>query len=209
MKATSTTPNGFSLVDLIIVLSVISILVTLALPQFKKATLHFTRKNAAEELKSFLDRARFDSIKRHAKSINQMATVTLNDSRSFTLKSDLNSDGEIDISETKSIVLNEKSNIKITGNNLVFPLTISFNYLGQVNVVDGNNVRIEPKLIICDRNTPTNESSTTLMISRAGSISLQEGINENSNITVPQTSNITASQIIKTNALVSNSSYLD
>ena len=141
--------SGISLVDSTIVLLIIGILVTIAIPQFSKAQIQFTRQNVSQELKFFLDRARFDSVKRHAKSTDQMASVKLNDATSFTLSSDLNSDGTLQPEEVRQISFNGKSNIKIVGDGLVFPVIIRFNNRGPAIATDGNNPHISPNLIIC------------------------------------------------------------
>jgi Tfp pilus assembly protein FimT len=205
--------KGISLVDLVIVLTVVGILVTLAIPQFNKTYTQFTRQNVAQELKVFLDRARFDSVKRHAKGLDQMASVTINSATGFTLSSDLNSDGSVQANEVRQISFDGKSNTKIVGTNLVFPIVIRFNHRGQVTAVDGNNSQITPDFIICEQNctpqTANNENANTLTISKAGNVSIYDGSKTAATLSNPDVSNVTTTTKIKQNVTVSNSVYLE
>jgi prepilin-type N-terminal cleavage/methylation domain-containing protein len=58
--------SGITLVELLVVIVVISIVASLALMQRGSANEQFQRQNAATEVKIFLERARFDSVKRRA-----------------------------------------------------------------------------------------------------------------------------------------------
>ena len=178
MKANS--PDaGYSFIDLIIVLLVVGILVTIAIPQLNKTNSALIRQNIAREFKTYLDRARFDSIKRHAQSSNQMAGVTINNANSFSLLSDFNSDGMLQPGEIRNFIFGEKDGIQIIDKDLVFPVRIAFNYRGQVSVFDGNNKEITPNFTFCEKNcssqNPNSTNSTTILISKAGNSIVYNG----------------------------------
>lgn len=205
--------SGMSLVEIIVIVLIIGILVTLAIPQFNRANVSFTRQNAAQQLKVFLDRARFDSIKRHAKASDEMASVTINNPTSFTLLTDQNADGILQTTEARHLSFAGKSNIKITGAGLVFPITISFDYRGQVITTDGNDSVITPNFVFCEGNatyqTASTENSSTVVLSKTGTSSVVTGKYTLPTINRPNVSNIKTDTKIKQTVTVSNSVYMD
>ena len=102
-KTSFTAQSGKSLVELIVVLVVATILATFALVQFGSAKKSLERQNIVRELKVSFERARFDSVKRRAVDVGEMANVTINNAVSFNATTDLNQSGTIDISETREI----------------------------------------------------------------------------------------------------------
>lgn len=91
--------EGFSFVELMVVIVIIVIVATLALMQRGSANEQFQRQNVARELKVALERARFDSVKRRAVDntagggVDQRAKVVVN-ANSFVLWVDTDGDGE-------------------------------------------------------------------------------------------------------------------
>ncbi len=205
--------SGMSLVEILVIVLMIGILVTLAIPQFSRANVSFTRQNAAQQLKIFLDRARFDSIKRHAKVSDEMASVTINSPTSFTLLTDENADGILQSSEVRHLSFSGRTNIKINGAGLVFPITISFDHRGQAVTTDGNDAVISPNFIFCEGNatyqTANAENSSTVVLSKTGTSSVVTGKYVLPTINRPNVSNIKTDTKIKQTVTVSNSVYLD
>jgi prepilin-type N-terminal cleavage/methylation domain-containing protein len=81
MKVTLTSANknnrGFTVIELLIVVSILSVVSGFALMQITRARQVMTRENAARQLGSYLEKARVDSLRRHPAASAQMAQVTL------------------------------------------------------------------------------------------------------------------------------------
>ena len=60
--------GGFSFVELLIVVAIIAVVSTLAFFRMGTANTQFQRQNVARELKVAFERARFDSVRRHAEN---------------------------------------------------------------------------------------------------------------------------------------------
>ncbi len=61
--------------ELLIVLAIAAVLVTASVALFGRTTANIQRQNAARQFKNYLERARFDSIKRRANLPAQMANI--------------------------------------------------------------------------------------------------------------------------------------
>lgn len=94
-----------TLVELLIVVALIAVLAALAIPNFAKADISFQRQNVSRQLKMYLERARFDSIKRNAFSSDEMSKVIIYNSTSYALVLDSNQNGTIDSGEVSQISL--------------------------------------------------------------------------------------------------------
>src|SRR5436190_19131342 len=68
--------SGVSLAETLIVVAIISIVASLAYFKMGTANVQFKRQNVARELKVAFERARFDSVKRHAAPGAASVTVT-------------------------------------------------------------------------------------------------------------------------------------
>src|SRR5215203_5571273 len=78
MKSTEfNAQSGKSIMELMIVMTVIAILVTFAVGQLGSSKTNLHRQNLAREFKINLERARFDSVKRRATDPSTMANVKI------------------------------------------------------------------------------------------------------------------------------------
>src|SRR5512140_3665159 len=89
----ATAQKGFTLIELSIVLVVVAVLMGLALFTFTGAKTDLQRQGVAREFKVYLERARFDSVKRRATIATDQARIILNGPSSFTAKMDFDGDG--------------------------------------------------------------------------------------------------------------------
>ena len=194
------TQRGISIIELLIVFVVIGIISAIAIPSLMNSNAGLQRQNVARQLKAYLERARFDSIKRNAFSADEMAKVVINSSTSFSLAIDKNYNGKIETTEISDVPLSTGSGVKIVGSNLIFPVTISFNNRGQAKAVNGMNKVISPVFTVCEKNctatTATISNSETLSISPTGGAALVQTGDVYLDPAVPDTSVInTASKI--------------
>lgn len=67
--------HGFSVVEVLIVIIIISILAVFSVARFGNAKTQFQSQKVARELKNNLERARFDSVKRRPYTIDTMSRV--------------------------------------------------------------------------------------------------------------------------------------
>lgn len=185
--------SGISVIEIMIVLVITAILVTLSVAQLGSSKTSLTRQNYAREFKVSLERARFDSVKRRAENFDNLSRVTIENSTSFSVWTDLNQNGILDTSEKKLVSLNAQSGINIVGNNLIFPISIRFNRRGQVIVVDGTSTEIPANFIICSDNctyaTANAANSNIIFVSATGTVAMSEGGSSQPNFQNPSVTN--------------------
>ncbi|MDQ6788867.1 MAG: prepilin-type N-terminal cleavage/methylation domain-containing protein [Acidobacteriota bacterium] len=182
-KRNNISQRGFSLIELMIVLVITAVLVTLAIARFGGAKNQVKRQNISRELKVNLERARFDSVKRRAVSAAEQAQVKIINATSYTVRTDLNQNGTAaDASDTRTIDFSGQNGINLVGNNLVFPITITFDQYGRATATDGTTPTpqtITPIFTICnDVCTAANATSNTadvIYVSPSGTVAMLSG----------------------------------
>ncbi len=171
--------EGFSLTELLIVLTIVFIISLIALLQIQSSRNNLQMQNVSSELKTHLERARFDSVKRNASDANEKANITINDATSFSVRTDLNQNGVLDTNEKRDIDFSYQDQIKFFGDNLVFPVVISFNNRGQTIATDGDGNIITPNFLVCRKNCAeisTNPSSFQIVaVSPTGTVTVLNG----------------------------------
>ncbi|HEX3229931.1 MAG TPA: GspH/FimT family protein [Pyrinomonadaceae bacterium] len=95
-RVKSITSAGFSVLDMLIVVVIVSIIVTYILGQISTIQKPLARTNAAQRLTAYVQTARSDSIRRHASEINRMAQITVVDAQGYNVSLDANGDGNLD-----------------------------------------------------------------------------------------------------------------
>ncbi len=96
MTKSSADASGFSVLELLIVAVMISVLVGFAITQIAQAKQNMTRANAVRELATNIEKARLDSIRRHATASAQMAQVVIMNADFYSVTLDINGDGAVD-----------------------------------------------------------------------------------------------------------------
>jgi Tfp pilus assembly protein FimT len=131
-KTNHSCAEGFATVDIMIVAVIILIVVTYAWTAVTQAQRWQAREGAAQQFANFLERARSDSMRRRATDTRQMAEVTILNEMFYSVRTDENGDGVIDVPR----VINLKDQqIKIDG---PYPRTFMFDHSGK-NVDNGGN----------------------------------------------------------------------
>ena len=142
--------KGASVIELLIVFVVIAVLFTMAAAQFGRTGENFERQNIAREFKISLERARFDSVKRRAATWATESRVDITSPTAFSYATDLNQNGILDDpGEVRVVDFQNRSNVTIQGNGLVFPITVRFDQRGQITVKDGANADVNPLFYFC------------------------------------------------------------
>lgn len=176
------TERGFSLVELMVVLVILGVLTTLAVLQFQTSTVDLERQAIAREFKVYLERARFDSVKRRADD----ARITLNSATSFTAQLDFDGNGAIDAHEVRTVDFTQKSRTLIlVSDTFNFPLNINFDRRGHVQTIDGLGNEINPVFTICSNCTGDSPDRTVLSISTTGTVAVTQDIPDSSELPEP------------------------
>lgn len=210
-KTESNSQRGFSLLELLIVMVIIGIIAVMAMTQFGRTETRVQRQNIARELKVYLERARFDSVKRRAMNTTDMARVIITSATGFNVTTDMNLNGTIDTADTRFISLNARTDARITGTNLIYPITIRFDHRGQAIAVNGNDVEITPSFTICDANctlaTANANNSTTITVTPTGTVAMLNGGSTLSNINAPNVTTIAGNNSISNLVYVNSNNY--
>jgi prepilin-type N-terminal cleavage/methylation domain-containing protein len=202
--------SGFSLIELVIVLVVVSILMTIAVISFGGAKVDLQRQAIAREFKIYLERARFDSVKRRASSLADQANIVLMSPRSFAAHIDFDEDRVLRSSDTRVVDFTQRAQTQIVVSEvgLNYPVTIRFDQRGQARATDNLGNQISPIVFtICSGSNcgPTSPDRTVISLSPSGTVAiLRNGQSPSVNPT-PAISNTTP--LINCYVLLANSNY--
>ncbi|HTH50478.1 MAG TPA: hypothetical protein VL501_01010 [Pyrinomonadaceae bacterium] len=171
---------GASILEVVIVLAVIMILATAAVVQLGRSRENLQRQNLARQFKVYLERARFDSIKRRASTCSEMARVTINDVNSFSVTSDANQNGRLDLpGETQTITFSNRTNVVMAGSGVSLPVTVRFDERGRALLTDcvSSPPPTVPLLYFCDGSCSTlsDQTANAIYISATGTVSMLSG----------------------------------
>jgi prepilin-type N-terminal cleavage/methylation domain-containing protein len=132
--------SGASLVEMLIVLMIIAIASTWAFLRIAEAQQATRLAGATQELTAYLDKARLDSIRRHATVVDQMARISIDSQTSYSVWLDSNGDGQLEAARVFNFPAGS-----ITFNVAAFPTVIRYNWRGRI--VDNNGNQINPAAI--------------------------------------------------------------
>ena len=158
---------GFSVLELLIVISMIAVVTGFALLQIVRARQLMIRANAAQQLAGYLEKARLDSIRRRPTSPAQMAQVSLINANYYTVTIDTDGDGSLNAPLV--VRLPTDASLQFTGGT--FPRTMYFNWRGRT--VDSTDTIVSPTAITIS--SPV-YGSTTINVSDAGQPSIDTAI---------------------------------
>src|SRR5438132_8446340 len=138
-KTEPRTGGGFSVLELLIVAVMISVVTGFFLVEIVKAQKAISRNHAATQFVAYIERARNDSMRRRATSLNQMAQLKIVNDKFYTVTVDSNGDG----------VLDTPLGVSLAEQDLIlggpFPRTLIFDRLGRT--VDPHQNVIQPAVI--------------------------------------------------------------
>ncbi len=172
------TEHGFSLIEILIVITIIVIVSALAVMEYRSSNARFKRINIATELKVSFERARFDSIKRRAEAADTQAKVLVAET-AITLSTDNNLDGVINGAGDSPEINFAAQNITISKyeNATVLPVIVYFNQRGEVTAIDANNATVNPVFLVCNSPFTTVNSSNcnVVLITPTGTVNMLTG----------------------------------
>jgi Predicted solute binding protein len=202
--------SGKSIIELVIVMVIAGIVVAMAVMGTSRAQTNMQRQNLAREFKVYLERARFDSVKRRPDDIAQMSRVTITSSTSYNVFTDLNQNGSLDSTDVRNITLISQNNVRILGTDLVFPVNIRFDRRGQAVATNGNGDRITPIFVFCEGNcslrNANSSNSNVISISPTGTITMTAGGEPLPNFSEPSISTVAGNANINPWVAVANDS---
>jgi prepilin-type N-terminal cleavage/methylation domain-containing protein len=126
---------GFSVPELLIVVTLITIVSSLAILSFQKSTKDFKVAGAMRTLSTYLEKARLDSVRRHGG-----ASININSATSYTVNIDFDGSGT---ATSRTITLPEGTSLSYTlppaavsANPSTNPIIISYDWRGRAtNIV--------------------------------------------------------------------------
>ena len=135
-------PNGFSMVEIIVMMTIISIVSAFGLLGISRARASVRLSGAAREYASYIEKARMHSIRSHADDATERARVAINASKtSYDVTVDLDGDGTMD---TRTITLPSEVSFETVE-------TISFDWRGRtwstVGGVSTANAQVSIRLL--------------------------------------------------------------
>lgn len=189
-------PSGFSLLELLIVVAVIGIGAGYAIIQISNAQQSMRLSSSTRQLTSYMEKARIDSIRRHAMTSAQMASISITGLRSYTITTDFDSDGAV---ETRSLDLTQSRGVNFNTGNTPLPIKITYNWRGRPTVVDGNGTAITAGFSLQD----VSGRSSTINVTGAGDVGVTGyDATSNANVTQPTISSVNTNAKVRTDTLL-------
>lgn len=171
--------SGKSLLEVILVVVIVTIVATFALAQYQSSKAQYSRQNVARQLKINMERARFDSVKRRTSNDAEKAKVIINNSWFATI-TDTNENRIIDVNGSdREVTELGNLDITITGQNMVFPVTLAYDERGNVVATGSDGAAVNPVFYVCNGSctlaTVTPANSNIVLVSPAGTVDLLAG----------------------------------
>lgn len=192
---------GASILELIIVVAVILILATAALTKLGNSRSVVNRQNIARQFKVDLERARFDSIKRRASVCADMARVTITGSNSFSVTTDMNQNGRLDLpAETQTLTFSGANQVAMTGSGVSLPVTVRFDERGRAILTDcvSSPPPSVPLLYFCDVSCSSinDQNANAIYVSPTGTVSMLTGGTSTPTFADPAVSNVNSNMTV-------------
>lgn len=137
---------GVSVLELLIVITMLAVITGFAVMRIVRARQVMIRANAAQELSSYLEKARLDSVRRHPNTTAEMAQVAIVNATFYSVTIDSDGNGTLDAPKVISL----PANLGLQFNG-PFPRTIYFNWRGRT--VDSTNAIAAPASISISSST--------------------------------------------------------
>jgi Tfp pilus assembly protein FimT len=160
--------SGVSIVEMLLVFLIIAVVSAWAFMRIVEAQQSARLAGATQELTAYLDKARLDSIRRHATAVEQMAQVSINSPTSYSVRLDANGDGNLDPPRVFNF-----AGRGINFNVAAFPTVIRFNWRGRVADASGEQTSSAAAISLQD----THGSVQSINLSAAGDTTTYSNVN--------------------------------
>jgi prepilin-type N-terminal cleavage/methylation domain-containing protein len=178
--------SGVTLVELLVVVTIITIVAALALMQRGSANEQFQRQNVSQQLKVAFERARFDSVKRRAVGGSAPMAEVLVASNSVTLRTyrtDVNGAAVANdqlIQNPNGIIIE-----RLDGTALTNAMTVAFDMRGETSQSP------QPRFRVCNGtcDSPSTATSDIVIVTPTGTVNLLPGSGTVPNFNSPAVSN--------------------
>ena len=190
--------SGVTVTELLVVIVIIAVIAGFALMQRGAANEQLTRQNAAQQLKTAFERARFDSVKRRAVASGELARVTVTPT-SFTLRTYSNDVNGVSVALDQATTL--PPGIVIAHFSNLVTLTsqdVTFDMRGETPASP------LPQFLVCNFScgSADNTNSNIVIVTATGTVNLLAGGSTLPTFGVPTVTNVNTSTGINPNAVL-------
>jgi prepilin-type N-terminal cleavage/methylation domain-containing protein len=175
---------GFSLVELLLVITIIGVVASYAFLTFEKSTKGFKLAGATRTLSGYLEKARVDSVRRHGG-----ASINIDSATSYTVNIDF---GGVGVTSARTITLPQGTSIRYSLppantsiNPATTPITVTYDWRGRTGTT----------VLITVTDATTGVGSSTVVVGPAGDVSTDTTVSGPVTVPTPQTSVSTTSGI--------------
>ena len=198
--------RGVSVVEVLIMLTMITLISGYALTRIKGAQQYMRMENASREFMGYVEKARLDSVRRHAGPPGllpqpQMSLVTITGPRTYTVVMDFDGDGSVD--PPRNITIAPDQGVVFNTGATPLPLTIAFNWRGRTVSTAAPSIiatYVTPPAFSIQTTSPYESvRSTAINLSTSGDSSLSFG---NTNAAAPRA--VTIDRNVNSNLNVRN-----
>jgi type II secretory pathway pseudopilin PulG len=192
-----TSERGFSILQLLITLMIITVISALGVMGIVQTQQSLRLSNSTREFLAYMERARLDSIRRHAQPASAtMASVTVN-ATSYSVAIDFDGDGT-----ANTRVMPLPNGITFSGD---VPATISFNWRGRPVNADGSPLT-PPALTLSN----SRGEMSVLSISGAGDSGVGSGYGSTltvGSVSAPASTAVSANANIRKGTMIDQAAY--
>jgi Tfp pilus assembly protein FimT len=193
--------RGFSAIQLLVTVAIVGIISVMATISISSAQQNMRRENTIREFKGYLEKARLDSIRRHATATTDQATVTITAVNSYQVAMDFNYDGTKSSSEIRTITIPTDRAVQFSMGTITLPLTTRFDWRGRASSTQSDGTSVTPVFTIA--NTINDGSSPTVLnLTSMGDASVGTA----ANVTTPTRTTVATNSNIKSDTNT-NSTY--
>jgi Tfp pilus assembly protein FimT len=193
--------RGFSAIQLLVVVAIVGIISAMATMSISSAQQTMRRENSIREFKGYLEKARLDSIRRHATSTTDQATVTITAVDTYQVAMDFNYDGTKSSTEVRTVTIPSTNRVQFSMGSITLPLTTRFDWRGRASSTQSDGTSVTPVFTIA--NTISDGSSPTVLnLTSMGDASVGTA----ANVTTPTRTTVNPNTNVKSDTNT-NSSY--
>jgi Tfp pilus assembly protein FimT len=173
--------SGISILELIIVVAMIGVVTAFAVMRIGGAQRAMRLSNSAREFTGWLEKARLDSIRRHATTPvsagepDLRASVRIATANSYTVTIDQNGDGLLD--PPRTITLPQTHGAAFAG--VAVPLTIRYNWRGRPLGDLGNSLNLSFRL------QDTSGNTNPIILKSTGDSSVEDDVSTSTVVVTP------------------------